>query len=62
MLFTAEQALAVLRSIARGILPPVLADRGLEGALTSLAVSCPVPCRIDVDAPGRCAASVEATA
>ena len=52
----------MLRSIARGILPPVLADRGLEGALTSLAVSCPVPCRIDVDAPGRCAASVEATA
>ena len=58
----AEQALAELRSIARGILPPVLADRGLEGALTSLAASCPVPCRIDVDAPGRCAASVEATA
>ena len=58
----AEQALAELRSVARGILPPVLADRGLEGALTGLAASCPVPCRIDVEAPGRCAASVEATA
>ena len=58
----AEQALAELRSVARGILPPVLADRGLESALTGLAASCPVPCRIDVEAPGRCAASVEATA
>jgi signal transduction histidine kinase len=58
----AEQALAELRSVARGILPPVLADRGLSGALAGLASSCGVPCRIDVDVPGRCAASVEATA
>ncbi|WP_373466048.1 sensor histidine kinase [Streptomyces sp. V3I8] len=58
----AEQALSELRSVARGILPPVLADRGLAGALTGLAASCPVPCRIDVQAPERCAASVEATA
>ncbi len=58
----AEQALAELRTVARGILPPVLADRGLAGALDGLAASCPVPCRIDVDAPQRCAASVEATA
>ena len=57
----AEQALAELRAVARGILPPVLADRGLAGALTGLAASCPVPCRIDVEAPERCAASVEAT-
>lgn len=59
---SAEQALAELRSVARGILPPVLSDRGLEGALTGLAASCPVPCRIDVEATGRRAASVEATA
>ena len=59
---SAEQALAELRSVARGILPPVLADRGLAGALTGLAASCPVPCRIDVEAPERCAASVEASA
>ncbi|GAB2827979.1 sensor histidine kinase [Streptomyces daliensis] len=58
----AEQALSELRSVARGILPPVLADRGLAGALTGLAASCPVPCRIDVEVPERCAASVEATA
>ncbi|MGY1845638.1 sensor histidine kinase [Modestobacter sp. SYSU DS0875] len=58
----AEQALAELRSVARGILPPVLVDRGLAGALSGLAASSPVPCTVDVDVPGRCAASVEATA
>lgn len=57
-----EQALAELRTVVRGILPPVLADRGLAGALSGLAGSCGVPCRVDVDVPGRCAASVEATA
>ena len=58
----AEQALAELRTVARGILPPVLADRGLAGALTGLAGACGVPCRVDVQIAGRCAASVEATA
>ncbi|CAM5631022.1 histidine kinase OS=Streptomyces tendae OX=1932 GN=GUR47_20375 PE=4 SV=1 [Streptomyces tendae] len=58
----AEQALAELRSVARGILPPVLADRGLAGALSGLAADCAVPCRVETDVPHRCAASVEATA
>lgn len=58
---SAEQALAELRAVVRGILPPVLADRGLAGALAGLAADCAVPCRADVDVPGRCAASVEAT-
>jgi signal transduction histidine kinase len=58
----AEQALGELRAVARGILPPVLAERGLAGALAGLAATCPVPCRVEVDLPGRCATSVEATA
>ncbi|MER6090038.1 sensor domain-containing protein [Streptomyces bluensis] len=58
----AEQALAELRTVSRSILPPVLADRGLSGALSGLAAECAVPCRTDVEAPERCAASVEATA
>ncbi|MFT7840708.1 sensor domain-containing protein [Saccharothrix sp. BKS2] len=58
----AEQALSELRAVARSILPPVLADRGLTGALDGLASSCAVPCEMTVDVPGRCAASVEATA
>jgi len=58
----AEQALAELRTVVRSILPPVLNDRGLAGALAGLAGSCGVPCRVDVGVLGRCAASVEATA
>jgi signal transduction histidine kinase len=58
----AEQALAELRAVTRAILPPVLADRGLDGALSALAADCPVPCRVTVDVPGRLATSVEATA
>ncbi|MBF8185756.1 sensor histidine kinase [Nonomuraea sp. K274] len=58
----AEQALSELRAVVRSILPPVLEDRSLSDALTGLAASCPVPCIVDADLPGRCAASVEATA
>lgn len=58
----AEQALAELRAVSRGILPPVLDDRGLAGALAGLAATSPVPCRLEVELAGRCAASVEATA
>ena len=58
----AEHALADLRTVSRSILPPVLADRGLEGALSGLAAACGVPCEVRVDLPGRYAASTEATA
>ena len=58
----AENALAELRVVVRGILPPVLTDRSLDDALTGLATQCPVPCRLDTDDGVRCAASVEATA
>ena len=58
----AEEALTELRAVVRSILPPVLADRSLADALTALAASSPVDCRIDADLPGRCAASVEASA
>ncbi|MDH6628261.1 signal transduction histidine kinase [Streptomyces sp. LBL] len=58
----AEQALAELRTVSRSILPPVLDDRGLAGALSGLAAQSAMPCRIDVDVPERCAAAVEATA
>ncbi|NHC13667.1 sensor histidine kinase [Motilibacter sp. E257] len=58
----AEDALAELRGVVRSILPPVLADRGLTGALRGLAATSPIPCDLRVDVPGRCAAAVEATA
>ena len=58
----AEQALADLRSMVRSILPPVLDDRGLSGALDALAAASAIPCRLSVDVSARCAAAVEATA
>ena len=59
---TIEDALAELRAVVRSILPPVLEDRGLEGALSALAADCPVPCTVVVDVPVRCPVSVETTA
>jgi signal transduction histidine kinase len=58
----AEAALKELREVVRSILPPVIEDRGLEGALSGLAANCSVPTVLEVAVPGRCAASVEATA
>lgn len=58
----AEEALTELRAVVRSILPPVLADRSLGDAVTALAANSPVDCRVDADLPGRCAASVEASA
>ena len=38
-----SQALAEIRGLVRGIHPPVLADRGLVGAVQALALASPVP-------------------
>ena len=57
-----EAALAELRAVVRSFAPPVLAGRGLPGALSALAAACPVECRVDADLPHRCAEPVEATA
>jgi signal transduction histidine kinase len=43
----AGQAIAELRSLARGIAPPVLADRGLGAAVEGLGRRAPVPVRVD---------------
>ncbi|GAA2931392.1 sensor histidine kinase [Streptomyces enissocaesilis] len=55
----ADEALAELRSIVRGMYPPVLADRGLAGAITSLTLRCPVPCVAETDDLVRIPAAVE---
>jgi signal transduction histidine kinase len=52
-------ALVELRDLVRGIHPPVLADRGLEGAVQALALVNPVPTTVTVDLPGRLPAPVE---
>jgi signal transduction histidine kinase len=58
----AEHALRELRDLARGIHPPVLADRGLEAALASLASSTPLRVQLSVDVSPRPAPAVESAA
>ena len=54
-----SQALAELRGLVRGIHPPVLADRGLVGAVQALALASPLPVQVDADVPERLPAPVE---
>src|SRR5665811_1655532 len=59
---TTSAALSDLRSVVRGIHPPVLADRGLAGAVQALALDMAVPVDVAIDLPGRPPAPVEAAA
>jgi signal transduction histidine kinase len=52
-------ALGDLRSVVRGIHPPVLADRGLAGAVQALALDMALPVSVTVVLPGRPPAPVE---
>ena len=45
------QALAELRQVVRGIHPPVLADRGIDGAVRALALRIPLPTEVEIDLP-----------
>jgi signal transduction histidine kinase len=53
-------ALDTLRDLARGIYPPLLADKGLAAALESQARKAPLPVRIDADGVGRYSQGIEA--
>ncbi|MFD0568665.1 sensor histidine kinase [Kitasatospora gansuensis] len=58
-----EEALTQLRTVIRGIHPPILSDRGLNGAIRSLAAGRPIPVALDLpDLPRRPPAAVEAAA
>jgi signal transduction histidine kinase len=56
------QALAELRDLVRGIHPPVLVERGLDGAVRALALNSPVRVDVDIDLAGRPPAPVESAA
>jgi signal transduction histidine kinase len=56
----AGTALEDLRDLARGIFPPLLADKGLPDAIASQARKSPVPVDIDADNMGRYPQEVEA--
>ncbi|HEX6521004.1 MAG TPA: histidine kinase [Streptosporangiaceae bacterium] len=52
-------ALDELRTVMRGIQPPVLADRGLEGAVRALALHLAVPVTVTSEIPGHAPPPVE---
>ena len=56
---SSSAALGELRSVVRGIHPPVLADRGLGGAVQALALDMALPVDVRVNPPGRPPAPVE---
>ena len=58
----AGRALRELRDLARGIHPPVLADRGLEAAVTALADASPLRVTVEADVTERPDAPVESAA
>lgn len=58
----AKAAMSELRSIARGIHPAVLEDRGLDAALSSIAALAPIPVRIRVQLPERLGPTIEGAA
>ncbi len=53
-------ALENLRDLARGIYPPLLADKGLVAALEAQARKAPIPVSVDADGVGRYPQEVEA--
>jgi signal transduction histidine kinase len=57
-----REALEELRSLARGIHPPVLADRGLEAAISALADRTPLQVNVAVDLSRRPSRVVETAA
>ncbi len=58
----ARTAMGELRDLVRGIHPPLLADRGLPGAVQALALASPIPVDLDQRLPRRLAAPVESAA
>ncbi|MFE6735691.1 sensor histidine kinase [Microbacterium sp. NPDC057650] len=58
----AEGAMVELRDVVRTIYPPILVDRGLEGAVRSLATRSAVPVRVRIEPLGQLPAAVEAAA
>ncbi|MDG6110270.1 sensor histidine kinase [Dactylosporangium aurantiacum] len=55
-----EAAMTELREVIRTVYPPILADRGLDGALSAVAAGCAVPTRLDIGPIERVPAAMEA--
>jgi signal transduction histidine kinase len=57
----AEDAIDELRALARGVYPPLLAERGLPDALRAVARNASLPTAVHVDGVGRYPADIETT-
>jgi signal transduction histidine kinase len=57
-----DAAIAELRDFARGLHPGILADRGLDAALSALASRAPLPVEVEGSAEGRLSPGVESAA
>ena len=61
----AKNAIGEIRTLTRGLHPPILTDRGLHAALSSVAALCTVPVTIEIDPAStgerRASATVEST-
>jgi signal transduction histidine kinase len=57
-----QEALETLRDLARGIYPPLLADKGLAAALEAQARKAAVPVEVEADGVGRYPQELEAVA
>ncbi|MDI6104889.1 histidine kinase [Actinoplanes sp. NEAU-A12] len=55
-----EEAMTELRGVISTVYPPILADRGLAGALTAVTARCGVPTRLSIGDIDRVPAAVEA--
>lgn len=53
------QAISDLRTLVRGIRPPILSDRGLPGAIDALVIKLPLDIEVQLSVPGRLPAAVE---
>lgn len=57
-----KEAIVEMRHVARGITPPILADRGLDAAVSALAARSAVPVTVSVSGVGRLDPTTEAIA
>ncbi|KOU41848.1 hypothetical protein ADK54_20155 [Streptomyces sp. WM6378] len=55
----AEEAMAELRDVLRSVYPPILADRGLAGAVSAVVARCPVPATLELGELGDVPAQIE---
>ncbi|TDQ53143.1 sensor histidine kinase [Actinorugispora endophytica] len=58
----AEEAMTEMRQVIRTIYPPILSDRGLDGAASALVARSVVPARLEAGELGALPAAVESTA